>query len=164
MPAAKQTTDHQFIRRWTEERNGIPSTVKSTKKQGETGVLRIDFKGEDESDDRNLTRIEWDEFFQKFEEAGLAFLYQETTSEGAPSRFFKLVKRESARRPAGTAPRQAATAKRATATRQKGAAPRKEAAKAGTSPRKTEGPSRGSKSASSGKRTSGSKSSSGSSR
>jgi hypothetical protein len=94
MPAAQQTTDHDIIRRWVEERNGVPATVKSTHKQGETGVLRIDFKGENESDDRNLQRISWDEFFEKFEEAGLAFLYQDKTSSGDPSRFFKLVGRE----------------------------------------------------------------------
>jgi len=107
MPAAKATTDHDFIRSWAEERKGVPSTVKSTKKSGETGVLRIDFKGEDDSDDRNLQPIEWEEFFHKFEEAQLAFLCQEKTADGSPSRFFKLVKRDSARGEGSTARRAA---------------------------------------------------------
>jgi len=35
----------------------------------------------------------WDEFFDKFDEAGLALVYQEETSDGQPSRFNKLVSR-----------------------------------------------------------------------
>jgi hypothetical protein len=37
--------------------------------------------------------ITWEEFFDKFEEKKFAFLYQETTREGKPSRFFKFVAR-----------------------------------------------------------------------
>lgn len=120
MPAAKQTTDHDFIRRWTEERKGSPATVKSTHRAGETGVLRIDFKGVNDKDDRNLQHIPWDEFFEKFEEAGLAFLFQEKTADGSPSRFFKLVKRDAAsssRRATSTARSTKTTTKRATPPR-----------------------------------------------
>lgn len=53
------------------------------------GVIRIQFP---ESDGPNeLEPIAWDDFFAKFDENELAFLYQETTSEGQISRFNRLV-------------------------------------------------------------------------
>ena len=87
---AKQTIDHDEIKRWAEARGGRPATVKGTEENGEeAGILRISFRN-----DESLETIEWDEFFEKFEEEGLAFLYQEQTSDGSQSRFFKLVERE----------------------------------------------------------------------
>jgi hypothetical protein len=90
MSESKTTTDHETIRRWAEERGGRPATVKGTEAGGEdAGVLRIDFQEPEES----LQEISWEEFFRKFDEAQLAFLYQDETKEGAESRFFKLVRR-----------------------------------------------------------------------
>jgi len=54
-------------------------------------MLRIDFPGYAEE---SLEEISWDDWFRKFEEKNLAFLYQETI-DGQPSRFFKLVDRGS---------------------------------------------------------------------
>lgn len=53
----------------------------------------IDFPGY--SGEQGLEPITWDEFFDKFEEKHLAFLYQDMTAEGQTSRFFKLVDRGS---------------------------------------------------------------------
>ena len=88
------TTDHDEIRKWAEVRGGKPATVKRTESDGEASVLRIDFPGY--SGAGSLEEISWDEFFQKFDEKKLAFLYQDTTSSGEESRFFKLVRRETA--------------------------------------------------------------------
>ncbi len=90
---SKTTTDHKMIQAWSEARGGKPATVKSTEKDGEAGVLRIDFPGY--SGAGSLEEISWEEFFQKFDEKKLAFLYQEQTSSGEESRFFKLVSRDS---------------------------------------------------------------------
>lgn len=88
--SSNTTTDHDEIRRWAEARGGKPATVKGTEDEDEhAGVLRIAFR-----DDSSLEPIEWDEFFEKFEEAGLAFLYQDQTKDGKTSRFFKLVERD----------------------------------------------------------------------
>lgn len=86
------TTDHDEIRQWVEERGGYPATVSATATNDEAGVLRIDYPGY--SGQGTLERISWDEFFDKFDEAGLAFLYQEETKAGEPSRFSKLVARD----------------------------------------------------------------------
>ncbi|HZS77664.1 MAG TPA: hypothetical protein VFA41_13715 [Ktedonobacteraceae bacterium] len=92
--SSKTTTDHDVIRKWAEERGGKPATVERTESGGEPGVLRIDFPGY--SGKGSLVEISWDEWFQKFDEKHLAFLYQDETSGGEQSRFFKLVSRETA--------------------------------------------------------------------
>ncbi len=89
---SKRTTDHNEIRRWVEERGGKPATVKRTGGKDEAGILRINFPGY--SGEESLEEISWDEFFRKFDEKKLAFLYQDKTSEGKESRFFKFVSRE----------------------------------------------------------------------
>ena len=84
---AHQTRDHDKIRRWAEARGGRPASVKGTADADEAaGLLRIAF-----DDDDDLETIEWQEFFDKFDEEGLVFLYQERTKDGEESRFFKFV-------------------------------------------------------------------------
>jgi hypothetical protein len=78
------------IRNWVEQRGGVPSIVKGTgKKNAGDGILRIDFPGY--SGDESLQEIAWDEFFQKFDDSKLEFLYQEKTADGKESRFNKFV-------------------------------------------------------------------------
>jgi hypothetical protein len=85
------TTDHDEIRRWVEEHDGKPVHVRGTDGGDGAGVLRIDFPGGAGSAD--LEPISWDEWFEKFEENDLAFLYQEEKASGEDSTFFKLVRR-----------------------------------------------------------------------
>lgn len=91
MPERKVTTDHAAIRRWVEERQGRPTTVRGTGGEAKAGVLRIEFPGHKAS---RLEELSWEEFFRKFDEKGLAFLHQELTSDGKPSRYCKFVRRE----------------------------------------------------------------------
>ncbi|WP_164101638.1 hypothetical protein [Candidatus Laterigemmans baculatus] len=93
MAAAERTTDHDTIRQWVEARKAVPATVKGTAEgDEEAGLLRIDFP--DATPDPNLEPISWEDFFEKFEESRLAFLYQEKTDDGSLSRFCKFVSRE----------------------------------------------------------------------
>lgn len=85
------TTDHGQIRRWVEEHGGKPAAVKGTGGVGDPGVLRIDFPGGAEGD--RLEHVGWEDWFQKFEDSGLAFLYQQRKADGSDSTFFKLVQR-----------------------------------------------------------------------
>jgi hypothetical protein len=57
-------------------------------------MIRIDFPGYSGGD--SLQEISWEEFFEKFDEQGLALVYQEKTKDGQPSNFNKLVSRETA--------------------------------------------------------------------
>ncbi len=92
MAESKTTTDHETIRKWVEQRGGKPAGVKGTGSGDDPGVLRIEFPGHGASED-DFDVLSWDEFFEKFEQNDLAFLYQEETKGGSESRFFKFVER-----------------------------------------------------------------------
>ncbi len=85
------TTDHDEIRHWVEEHDGTPASVRDTADGDELGVLRIDFPGG--AGDDQLEHVGWDDWFEKFDAEGLAFLYQEQKADGSDSTFFKLVQR-----------------------------------------------------------------------
>jgi len=90
MAEAKTTTNHDEIRRWAEARDGKPASVKGTGGDDDAGLLRINFPGGAEA---SLEEVSWDEWFEKFDEKNLAFLYQDETASGDERRFFKLVSR-----------------------------------------------------------------------
>ena len=108
MALSKTTQDHDEIRQWAEARGGKPSEVASTERNGQTGIIRIEFPGALHANDNALKEISWEEFFDKFDASGLALVYQEQTAEGATSNFNKLVHPEnvsaSARKSAKKAP------------------------------------------------------------
>lgn len=89
MSTSKTTTDLKVIKKWTEERNGKPSRVKNTNGKDGEGIIRIDFPGYSGED--SLEEISWDEWYKIFTDGNLAFLYQDKTSNGKESRFFKLI-------------------------------------------------------------------------
>jgi len=89
MARANVTTDHDKIRKWPESHGGQPATVKNAEEDDEAGILRLDFDPPDEG----LEKISWEEFFDKFDDADLAFLFQEKTAGGKTSRFHKFVDR-----------------------------------------------------------------------
>ena len=88
---SKTTTDHDEIKKWVEARGGQPAAVKATGDQNDPGLLRIDMPGYTGD---QLEPIAWDEWFEKFDQNQLAFLYQDETAEGKPSNFNKLVSRD----------------------------------------------------------------------
>lgn len=86
---SRTTTDHDVIRKWAEERGGVPASAAGAG-EDDAGLLRIEFR----DDSGNLEETDWDTFFQTFDDRGLAFVYQERTSDGEVSRFNKFVRRE----------------------------------------------------------------------
>ena len=68
--SAQPLTDHEEIRQWAEERGGTPACVRGTGGQGDIGMLRLDFPGY--SGEHSLEPIAWDDWFEKFDERGLA--------------------------------------------------------------------------------------------
>jgi hypothetical protein len=91
MSHSHTTIDHEKIRKWAEARGGKPAAVRATMEKDDPGILRIDFPGY--SGDDTLEEIDWETFFEKFDEADLAFLYQDNTESGDESRFFKFIRR-----------------------------------------------------------------------
>ena len=89
---ARATTDHEEIRRWAEERGAKPACVRGTGGRGDTGMIRLDFPGY--SGEESLQEIPWKEWFKAFDENNLAIVLQDTTKDGEPSNFNKLVSRD----------------------------------------------------------------------
>jgi hypothetical protein len=85
------TTDHQTIRKWINERGGVPAVVND--KGDNTEILRVDFPDAD-NENENLVTVTWERFFEIFDQDDLAFLYQNETDDGSTSRFNKFVRRE----------------------------------------------------------------------
>jgi hypothetical protein len=126
---SKVTTDHGEIRRWAEERGAKPAAVIRTESDDDPGIIRLDFPGY--SGAGSLEEISWDDWFKKFDERGLALLYQEHTANGEKSNFNKIISRDTAEeveRSTGGKGRSAShkqagkSAKRAAASRSNGAA------------------------------------------
>ena len=92
MSTSERTNDHQVIKKWTEERKGIPAKIKGTGKEKDDGVLRIHFP--DHSDSDNFEKMSWEDFFSEFDSSKLDFLYQDKKENGDRSTFHKFVSRE----------------------------------------------------------------------
>jgi hypothetical protein len=69
-------------------------SVKKTGSSHDVGILRIDFPGG--TGQEKLEPISWREWFEKFEQSNLAFLYQEHKASGEDSTFFKQIHRAEA--------------------------------------------------------------------
>lgn len=80
------TTHHEVIKDWAEQRGGRPATVEGTEHGDHLGVLRFDFGDKD----ARLREVPWDEWFATFDDRKLNFIYQEETSDGQQSNFFRL--------------------------------------------------------------------------
>ncbi len=90
---SKTTTDHDAIRKWAETRGAKPASVTGTGGK-DIGVLRLMFPGYSEGRSKSLREITWTDFFKKFDENKLAFIYQDVTSSGERSNFNKFIKRK----------------------------------------------------------------------
>ena len=87
----QMTVDHRVIKEWVEERGGVPAAVESSRVAvEESGVLRIRFP---EQPAEEFEKLSWEQFFTKFDQAHLAFMYEERTVNGDLSRFFKFISR-----------------------------------------------------------------------
>lgn len=98
---SRTLTDHGEIRRWAEERGAKPSAVQRTHSDDDPGIIRLDFPGY--SGEGSLEEIDWDEWFEEFENKNLALLVQDQTANGEQSNFNKLVSRESVSSSSGEA-------------------------------------------------------------
>ena len=91
--SSRVLTDHDEIRRWAEERDARPSAVQRTHTDDSVGIIRLDFPGY--SGENSLEEIEWDEWFDKFDDNNLALIVQDQTAGGERSNFNKIVSRDS---------------------------------------------------------------------
>jgi len=92
--SAHVLTDHDELREWAESRGGKPAMVEGTGSKDDTGIIRLMFPHAPKHNDEDLKEIGWDEFFEKFDEAGLALIVQDKRADGGKSLFNKLVGRK----------------------------------------------------------------------
>ena len=79
MAALEPTTDHEEIRVWAERNNAVPTERLPHIVDGEPAILH--FSLQEQANDRSDVRlISWEEFFLKFDELGLTFVYDEGAS------------------------------------------------------------------------------------
>lgn len=90
--SSRVLTDHDEIQRWAEERGARPSAVQRTHTDDNVGIIRLDFPGYSGED--SLEEIEWDEWFDKFDDNNLALIVQDETAGGEKSNFNKIVSRD----------------------------------------------------------------------
>ena len=91
MSSSNTTTDHDEIKQWAEDRGGKPARVKDA--GGDGDLIRLMFPDAKQADDDGLEEIEWDRWFENFEENKLALIYQDETADGEKRSFNKLVSR-----------------------------------------------------------------------
>lgn len=92
MSTSKQTHDHEVIKKWVEERNGLPAKIKGTRNHEDEGILRICFPVFSRPD--KFEELDWNSFFDELDSKKLDFLYQEEKENGDTSTFHKFVERQ----------------------------------------------------------------------
>lgn len=80
---ATATTDHEEIREWVETHGGQPALVRRIPEVRDGGDLSLEFLVDGQEPE--LVPISWADFFQRFEDHHLAFLYEEDDPAAAPS-------------------------------------------------------------------------------
>jgi hypothetical protein len=88
----KSTTSLEEIRQWAESRGGYPAIARRDDGGGADSV-EIVFSGVDTDEDDKPEEISWDEFYRRFSQANLKFVYQEKTPSGKLSHLWKFVDR-----------------------------------------------------------------------
>lgn len=89
---SKITSNRDKIKSWVEKRGGKPAILCEEQPLTENhGVLRILFPGDDIKE--NVKVVTWDQFFERFDQSHLGFMYDEEQSENLHNSFFKFVSR-----------------------------------------------------------------------
>ena len=86
------TSDHALIKGWAEAHNARPASVKGTS-GNDIGTFRLMFPGYSSGGSQPFLEISWDEFFRKFDENNLSFIYQDETIRRVKSNFNRFIKR-----------------------------------------------------------------------
>ena len=90
----KYTVDNDEIRGWMEEHGGTPAILKETSDDGleSPDMLHISFNPQSP----DMEEMDWEEFFERFENENLALVYDDEDLETTPPDF-ELIDRDMAR-------------------------------------------------------------------
>lgn len=70
------------------------SVARAGDDSGDAGILCFEFPNSPGGDSESLDEVDWEPFFSTFDDRGLAFVYQEKTSDGEVSTFTRFVRRD----------------------------------------------------------------------
>ena len=96
MTNRKITIDHEEIKKWAKKFKAVPAVIDDEHAGADKVGIRLDFPGDyDEKylDEEDTHDTDWKEFFEVFEESGLAFIYESDT-KADPTWSYKFIKRE----------------------------------------------------------------------
>lgn len=79
MAIAGPTTDHKEIKRWAESKNAVPVETLPHVVDSEPASLRFMLLAQ-VPDHSDVRRISWEEFFVKFDNLGLTFVYDDDST------------------------------------------------------------------------------------
>ena len=82
----KATTDPSLIKKWAEARRATPAVIRKFTSDGMEMVLSFLFP--DINIDEVVTRLSWEEFFEKFNQQRLVFVYEDSDRNQKASRYF----------------------------------------------------------------------------
>ncbi len=71
----KVTTDHKVIRKWAKARKGWPAMIQRVTSAGVEIALSIVLPGCETGE--VVRKLTWNEFFERFDQLKLTFIYQE---------------------------------------------------------------------------------------
>ena len=71
-------TDHDSIKRWAREHGARPALVKGTTRPNDANALQLAMEGT--TQDGRLEPIDWDDWFQRFDESGLALMVDDSAA------------------------------------------------------------------------------------
>lgn len=89
------TTEHEEIKQWAQKYGGKPQIIDDPQALADVPGLRIDFPGKIDDfllPETKIRDVSWEEFFQKFEENQLAFLYIPEFNPENPKMLYKAYK------------------------------------------------------------------------
>ncbi len=83
---AHVSTDHDTIRNWVEEHGGQPALTRRIPEVRGEGDLSLEFLVDGQEPE--LISISWSDFFRRFEDQDLAFVYEEGGPGGELTWYF----------------------------------------------------------------------------
>jgi hypothetical protein len=93
----KVTTNHDEIRQWSERVGARPAVIDHADAGGDKVGLRLDFPGRDDEaelpDGVEKGTISWEDFFERFEEQQLEFIFEEEPNEEDKTQWYRFGKR-----------------------------------------------------------------------
>ena len=108
MNQARVTTDHKEIKKWAEKYGGKPQIIDDSQALADSVGIRIDFPGQTDDlflPETKVRDVSWEEFFKKFDELNLAFIYKNEVDLKKPRSLYisyRFIKRDGFRqRPPG---------------------------------------------------------------